>query len=106
MPEETRHQGVTELATRLLAVAEAAYESAPKLVMNATDPTPPPLSWHVAYTSAEFLELLLRLCVMRKVQVSMVETSWPPGYQKMLAKTEAEANRALKLFNIELAQEI
>lgn len=106
MPEDPRHAAVTELAARLLTVAEAAYESAPKLVLGAGDPTPPPLSWHIAYTSAAFLELLLRLCVMRKVQVSMVETSWPPGYQKMLAKTEAEANRALKLFSIELAQEI
>ncbi len=106
MQNEKRHQAVTELATRLLATATAAYESAPKLVLDDASVIPPPLSWHVAYTSAQFLELMLRLCALRHVQATTSPEERTPIFDKMLEHTRIEANRCLKFFNIQLAQEI
>lgn len=103
---EKRHQAITELADRILKTATAAYEAAPKIVLDPSDPSPPPLQWHVAFTAAQLLELFLRLCVLRGVQATVAAEDRPPMFDQLLERTRAEANRALKIFNIELLQEI
>lgn len=108
MNDEMRHKAVTELAERILKVAEEAYARAPKIVVDTNDPDPPPLSFHVAFTSAQFAEALLRLLVLRKIQVVAILSGEDPpeGFEKVLMRCDAEANRMLKFFEIELAQEI
>lgn len=106
--QEARHAAITEIATRLLAVADAAYAAAPKLVLDEKQPDPPPLSWHVSYTSAQMIEIFIRLLTLRKMQSNPIEmkTMKPGAFKKVLAHTGYEANRILKFFNISLAQEI
>lgn len=113
-----RHEAITDLAERLLTVAEAAYEAAPKLMMPGDKTPPPPIKWHVAYTSAQFAETMLRLLVMRKVEIDILKKAIndlgdkkppvivPKGFNETAKQCSDEANRALQLFNIQLAQEI
>ncbi len=103
---DARHEAVTELAERLLRVAEATHAGAPKIVLSADDPDPPPLSWHVAFCSAEVCERLLRLLVLRKVQVTTALADLPNGFDRMLKQTEGEVARTMDFFNIQLAQEL
>lgn len=120
MSEEqgNRHDAITELAQRLLTVAEATYENAPKLMMPGETIPPPPLSWHAAYTGAQFCEPLLRLLVLRKVEIDVLKSALkslgenappivvPKGFNGVVSQCAAEANRILQVFNIQLAQEI
>lgn len=113
-----RHDAITELAQRLLTVAEATYESAPKLMLPGETNPPPPLSWHVAFTSAQFVEPLLRLLVLRKVEIDVLKSTLkglgedappivvPKGFNRVVEQCGGEANRILQVFNIQLAQEI
>lgn len=113
-----RHEAVTELAQGLLAVAEATYQNAPKLILGSEEPDPPPLSWHCAYTGAQFCEPLLRLLVLRKVEIDVLKSTLkglgenappivvPKGFNQMVKQCAGEANRILQVFNIQLAQEI
>ena len=113
-----RHQAITELADRILTVATAAYEAIPKLMLPGDTSPPPPLSWHASYTGAQLLEPLLRLLVMRKVEIDILKKAVndlgdakppiivPKGFNNVVEQCVGEANRVMKLFNIELAQEI
>lgn len=113
-----RHEAITDLAERLLTVAEAAYEAAPKLMMPGDKTQPPPIKWHVAYTSAQFAETMLRLLVMRKVEIDILKKAIndlgdakppivvPRGFNQIVEQCAGEANRILQVFNIHLAQEI
>lgn len=105
---DKRHAAITELATRILTLAKEAYDRAPKLVLDGSESNPPPIEWHVAFTASQLLELFLRVCVLRKIQSTpaTLENPWPPFFDQHLEKTITEAKRALKIFNIELAQEI
>lgn len=109
----SRHEAIGELAEKILAVAETTYDNAPKLILDNNQPDPPPLSWHAAYCGAQFAEAMLRLCVLRKAQVDSMAlqvrslpVEYPKGFVEILARCEGEANRMLKAFNIELAQEL
>lgn len=113
-----RHDAITDLAQRLLTVAEATYEAAPKLMLPGEANPPPPLSWHAAYTGAQFIEPLLRLLVLRKVEIDILKRTIeglgeakppiivPKGFNGIVDQCGKEANRILQVFNVQLAQEI
>lgn len=110
-----RHEAITSLAERLLEVAKQQYERAPKVILDASEVDPPPLTWHCAYTSGQVLELMLRLLVFRKKQVDAVlaaakeagfEIGKDEAFDKNLATCAKEANNCLKFFNIQLGQEV
>lgn len=111
MRKDMRHEAVAELAERILAVAKATYETAPKLILEGSQVSPPPIEWHAAYSGAQFAETMLRLCVLRKAQVDFLkagakDSECPPNFPAILQQCEREANRMLTAFNVQLAQEL
>lgn len=118
MQVEDRHQAITELAERLLAVAEATHANAPKLMLPGQEVPPPPIQWHTAYCGAQFAEPLLRLLVLRKAEIEILKSAMrdlgesaptinvPRGFNQVVAQCAGEANRVLQAFNIQLKQEI
>lgn len=113
-----RHEAITELAQRLLAVAEATHANAPRLILPGQEVPPPPMEWHTAYSAAQFAEPLLRLLVLRKAEIDILKRTIdglgetkppiivPKGFNAMVEQCTGEANRVLQVFNIQLAQEI
>lgn len=113
-----RNDAVAELAEKILETAKAAYDAAPKLILTGDPNPPPPLEWHVAFTAAQFAEVMLRLLALRKAMTDTIMANLdtlgdakpkimiPRQLAELLPRAAAEANRVLKAFNIELAQEI
>lgn len=110
-----RQAAITEIATKILSVASEAYARAPKVILTADQPNPPPLDWHVAYTAAQFTENLFRLMTLRKMQVNALtkrlheaglSAGLPDKFSSTVTKTDGEVRRQLEFFGIRLKMPI
>lgn len=110
-----RDDAVAELAEKILSIAEEKYAEAPKLMLPGDTNPPPPIQWHVAYTAAQLVEPLLRLLVVRKIQVQAATSAAaaaggkivvPKGFNDIVSSAVGEVGRAMNVFGIELAQGI
>ncbi len=116
MQADARTEAIGAIAQKILHVAKAKYEAAPKVILNADQPDPPPLSWHVAFTASQFIEILIRLLTVRKMQVDGFEASmktlgiaavpFPADFLPMVSKAEDETRRLLEYYGIPLARPI